>query len=63
MDEISKLNDILQTEITNHMNYNKYVLQIQKPELRQMLTQLRDGKMQHVTQLQQEIKKLMQDQQ
>ncbi|MCX7920510.1 MAG: spore coat protein [Clostridia bacterium] len=63
MDEISKLNDILQTEITNHMNYNKYMLEIQKPELRQMLTQLRDGKMQHITQLQQEINKKMQEQQ
>ena len=62
MDELSKLNDIMQTEITNHMSYNKYLLQIQKPELRQMLTQLRDGKMQHITQLQQQIKNLMQGQ-
>ncbi|WP_432402495.1 spore coat protein [Wukongibacter sp. M2B1] len=59
MDDINKLNDILNTEIVNQMQYNKYFMYIQDPALRQFFMQLRDGKMQHITQLQQEIKKMM----
>ncbi|WHH60155.1 hypothetical protein [Petroclostridium sp. X23] len=39
--------------------YNKYMMEIQNPEIRQMIAQMRDGKMQQITQLQQEIKKMM----
>lgn len=59
MDNLTKLNDILHFEMSNQMMYNKYLLEIQNPELRQMFTQMRDGKMQQVTQLQQEIKNIM----
>ena len=50
------LNDILHTEIMNQSMYNKYMMDIQSPELRQMFMQMRDSKMQQITQLQQEIK-------
>lgn len=53
------LNDILHTEMTNQMNYNKYMMDIQNPEMRQMFMHMRDSKMQQVTQLQQEIKNMM----
>ena len=59
MNDINKLNDMLHTEMVNQSMYNKYMMEIQSPELRQMLTQMRDGKMQHITQLQQEIKNMM----
>ncbi|MCO1602116.1 DUF2383 domain-containing protein [Desulfosporosinus nitroreducens] len=53
------LNDILHTEMMNQMSYNKYMMDIQNPEMRQMFMQMRDSKMQQVTQLQQEIKNMM----
>jgi ferritin-like metal-binding protein YciE len=59
MDNLNYLNDMLHTEMMNQSMYNKYMMEIQKPELRQMLTQMRDDKMQQITQLQQEIKNLM----
>ena len=58
MNNLNILNDILQTEMMNQSMYNKYMMDIQNPEVRQMLMQMRDGKMQHITQLQQEIKKM-----
>ncbi|ETT84620.1 hypothetical protein B4087_5292 [Bacillus cereus] len=59
MNDINRLNDLLQTEMKNQEQYNRYMIYIQNPELRQMFTQLRDIKMQQLTQLQQEIGKLM----
>lgn len=59
MNNVNRLNDLLNTEIAAQMKYNEYMIYIQNPEIRQMLTQLRDGKMQNITQLQQEIKKMM----
>ncbi|MBS4539443.1 DUF2383 domain-containing protein [Clostridium sp. D2Q-11] len=59
MNDINRLNDMLHTEMMNQSMYNKYMMEIQNPELRQMLTQLRDSKMQQITQLQQEINNMM----
>lgn len=59
MDNLSMLNDVLHTEMMNQMQYNKYMMDVQNPELRQMFMQMRDGKMQQITQLQQEIKNMM----
>jgi ferritin-like metal-binding protein YciE len=59
MDNLNKLNDMLHTEMMNQSMYNKYMMEIQKPELRQMFMQMRDSKMQQITQLQQEIKNMM----
>ena len=39
--------------------YNKYMMEVSNPEVRQLFTQLRDGKMKNITQLQQEIKTMM----
>lgn len=61
MNEINRLNDMLHIEMMNQSMYNKYMMDIQNPELRQMLMQMRDGKMQQITQLQQEIKNMMQN--
>lgn len=62
MNDINRLNDMLNMEMMNQSMYNKYMMKIQNPELRQMLTQMRDGKMQQITQLQQEIKNMMSEQ-
>ncbi|MGE4283529.1 MAG: spore coat protein [Clostridia bacterium] len=62
MNDIDRLNDMLHTEMMNQSMYNKYMIEIQNPEMRQMIAQLRDGKMQQITQLQQEIKKMMSSQ-
>lgn len=56
---LNMLNDVLHTEMNNQMQYNKYMMDIQNPELRQMFMQMRDNKMQQITQLQQEIKNMM----
>lgn len=59
MNDINRLNDMLHAEMMNQSMYNKYMMKIQNPELRQILTQMRDGKMQQITQLQQEIRNMM----
>lgn len=59
MNDLDKLNDLLGTEMMSQKLYNKYMLQVAMPEARQLFTQLRDGKMQQVTQLQLEIKNRM----
>ena len=58
MNKLDKLHDIVETEMEYQMLYNKYMLQITNPEVRQLFTQLRDEHMQHVTQLQQQIQQL-----
>ena len=59
MQNIDYLQDMLQWEIKNQELYNKYAIDIQNPEIRQMLIQLRDNKMQQITTLQNEIKNLI----
>lgn len=59
MNDLDKLHDLLQTEMNNQAMYNKYMLTIQHPEIRQMFLHLRDGKTQQVTQIQKEIKNMM----
>lgn len=56
---LNMLYDLLQTEIANQCMYNKYMMDVQNPEVRQMFMQMRDRKMQQITQLQQEIKNMM----
>lgn len=62
MDNLNMLNDMLHTEMMNQSMYNKYMMDIQNPEVRQMFMQMRDSKMQQITQQQQEIKNIMQGQ-
>lgn len=59
MNDMDKLYDMLHAEMMSQMQYNKYMMDIQSPEVRQMFMQMRDSKMQHITQLQQEIKRMM----
>jgi ferritin-like metal-binding protein YciE len=58
MKNVSKLEDMLHMEMATQALYNKYMLEIENPELRQMFTQMRDGKVQQITKLQQEIKSM-----
>lgn len=58
MNKLDKLHDIVETEMADQMLYNKYMVQITNPEVRQLFTQLRDEHMQHVTQLQQQVQHL-----
>ena len=59
MNNIDLLHDSLQDEMMLQSMYNKYMMKISNPEVRQLFTQLRDSKMKNVSQLQQEIKNMM----
>ena len=60
MNKLDYLQDTLQNEMMMEAMYNKYMMDIVNPEVRQLFTQMRDAKMGHVTQLQGEIQKIMQ---
>lgn len=59
MNTIDFLHDSLEGEIMMQSMYNKYMMEISNPEVRQLFTQLRDGKMKNITLVQQEIKTMM----
>lgn len=59
MNNIDFLHDSLQDEMILQSMYNKYMMEISNPEVRQLFTQLRDSKMKNISQLQQEIKNMM----
>lgn len=59
MNNIDFLHDSLQDEMMLQSMYNKYMMEISNPEVRQLFTQLRDSKMKNISQLQQEIKSMM----
>ncbi|KOA20395.1 hypothetical protein CLHOM_12140 [Clostridium homopropionicum DSM 5847] len=59
MNNMDFLHDSLQDEMMLQSMYNKYMMEISNPEVRQLFTQLRDAKMKNVSQLQQEIKSMM----
>ena len=60
MNTMDKLQDSLQDEMMLQSMYNKHMMDITNPEVRQMFTQMRDAKMQNITQLQQEIQQMLQ---
>jgi len=60
MNTLDKLQDALQDEMMLQSMYNKQMMDITNPEVRQLLTQMRDAKMQNITRLQQEIQHMMQ---
>lgn len=60
MNTVDLLNDALQDEKMLQAMYNKHMMDISNPEVRQFFTQLRDAKMQNLTQLQQQIQTMMQ---
>lgn len=59
MEVIDYLQDSLQDEMMLQATYNKYMMEISNPEIRQLFTQLRDSKMKNISQLQQEIKNMI----
>lgn len=59
MDNLDFLHDSLQDEMMLQSMYNKYMMDISNPEARQLFTQLRDEKMKNISQLQLEIKTMM----
>lgn len=52
------LKDILQSRISNQTFYNESLIKIRNPEVKQVLTQLRDDEMRAVVKLQQKIDRL-----
>lgn len=60
MNTLDKLQDALQGEMMMQSMYNKNMMDITNPEVRQLFTQMRETKMQNVTQLQTEIKQMLQ---
>lgn len=60
MNTVDMLNDALQDEKMLQAMYNKHMMDISNPEVRQLFTQLRDAKMQNLSQLQQQIQTMMQ---
>jgi hypothetical protein len=58
MDNIQLLNEVLQQEMLLQELYNRNMMEITKPEIRQLFMQMRDEKMGNITQLQKEIKNL-----
>ncbi|AVQ37940.1 spore coat protein [Clostridium botulinum] len=59
MNNMDFLHDSLQDEMMLQSMYNKYMMEISNPEVCQLFTQLRDSKMKNISQLQQEIKTMM----
>lgn len=59
MNTLDKLQESLQREMMLQSMYNKHLMDITNAEVRQMFTQMRDSKMQNITQLQQEIQQMM----
>ena len=60
MNTLDKLQDALQGEMMMQSMYNKNMMDITNPEVRQLFTQMREAKMQNVTQLQKEIQQMLQ---
>lgn len=60
MNTLNQLQDSLTGEIMLQAMYNHHAMTIMAPDVRQLFFQLRDAKMQHITQLQQQIQQLMQ---
>ena len=58
MKEIDIYKDLLYFKIMNQTYYNRNIIDVRNPEVRQLFTQLRDDEMRAVVRLQQKIEKL-----
>lgn len=58
MKEIDIFKDLLHYKWSNQTQYNEDLLTVRNPEIRQILTQLRDDEMRAVVKLQQRIDRL-----
>lgn len=62
MNTLDQLQDALSGEVMLQSIYNLYAVHISNPpDVRQLFFQMRDAKMQNITQLQQQIQQLMQN--
>jgi len=59
MKTVDLLQDVLENEKMLQAMYNKQMMEITNPEVRQLFTQLRDAKMQNISQLQQEVNTML----
>lgn len=59
MNTLDKLQDALQGEMMLQSMYNKHMMDISNSSVRQLFTQMRETKMQNVTQLQQQIQQMI----
>lgn len=63
MNTLDMLQDALAGEMMMQMMYNQHAVNIvNPPDVRQLFIQMREAKMQHITQLQQEIQQMQQGQ-
>jgi len=63
MNTLDMLQDALSGEMMMQMMYNQHAINISTPpDVRQLFFQMREAKMQNVTQLQQEIQQMQQGQ-
>lgn len=58
MKDIDIYKDLLYCRIYSQDSYNRNIIEIRNPEIRQLFTQLRDDEMRAVVKLQQKIEKL-----
>lgn len=58
MKDIDILKDILQYRIANQLFYNKSLIHIRNPEVRQLFSEMRDAEMRAIEKLQQKIERL-----
>ncbi|NJD02178.1 MAG: hypothetical protein FIA99_06175 [Ruminiclostridium sp.] len=58
MKDIDIYRDLLYFRISGEVYYNRNIIDIRNPEVRQLFTQLRDDEMRAVVKLQQKIEKL-----
>ncbi|WP_218059048.1 hypothetical protein [Orenia metallireducens] len=58
MKEVDMLKDLLQYRINNQIFYNRNIIDIRNPEVRAVLTQLRDDEMRSIVKLQEKIEKI-----
>lgn len=57
MEELDILKDILQYRIANQLSYNQNMIVARNPEVRSILTQLRDDEMRDIVMLQQKVER------
>lgn len=60
MNILDQLQDLLAREMMLQTMYNHHAINIVAPDVRQLFFQMRDTKMQNITQLQQQITEMMQ---
>jgi rubrerythrin len=58
MNDIDVLKDILQYRISNQVFYNRNLIEVRNPEVRQVFTQIRDDEMRSIVKLQQKIERI-----